>query len=397
MFESIFLTKPTISNPESPIDLGFLAETMLFYRDVHVLVSRQGLRQITRACGPETLIELLERRYLRLIYQHELGGVQTENTNTANERHTPVFFRIERQELQHIAPEIFADVTGRSGKGRRLAQRFIPLVSELPYNRSVLSDVKADFLDEHFSDIAVGELLRLVAPEYEAPERITFRIFPEGEHYRVSSNINFDLVNQSYHKRIPKEHSSMSPAYILSHILSCREHLAMSANLSAEIAVDAAQATLMKARIQAILKPRAESARDINSFFDLVFDDARPVREAINSGEKSMREFMEVLQEAGKWRGWLNERSPDTTLVKEYFRAATANSWVDKLPTRSIRWAIFTGAGLGLDALGAGGVGTALGIGVSAADAFLLDKLIRGWKPHQFVQGPLARFVKRTE
>ena len=64
-------------------------------------------------------------------------------------------------------------------------------------------------------------------------------------------------------------------------------------------------------------------------------------------------------------------------------------TWVEKLPAKRTRWSIFTGIGLGIDALGAGGLGTAASVAVSAVDAFLVDKLTKGWKPHQFVEKDL--------
>jgi len=56
---------------------------------------------------------------------------------------------------------------------------------------------------------------------------------------------------------------------------------------------------------------------------------------------------------------------------------------------------LFTGAGIGIDALGAGGIGTSIGVALSAADQFLLDRLIKGWKPNQFIEDELRGFVSR--
>jgi hypothetical protein len=30
---------------------------------------------------------------------------------------------------------------------------------------------------------------------------------------------------------------------------------------------------------------------------------------------------------------------------------------------------------------------------LSAGDAFLLDKILKGWKPNQFIEGPLKQFL----
>ena len=44
---------------------------------------------------------------------------------------------------------------------------------------------------------------------------------------------------------------------------------------------------------------------------------------------------------------------------------------------------------LAADAFGTAPWGTLGGIAISAADVFLFEKLISGWKPHQFVEGEL--------
>lgn len=104
---------------------------------------------------------------------------------------------------------------------------------------------------------------------------------------------------------------------------------------------------------------------------------------------------MVVLGHARKFKEWLSDLSEDTSLIKQYHEDVTSGSWIDKLPSKSARWALFTGAGIGTDAAGAGGVGTAAGVALSALDTFFLDQLLRGWKPHQFVEGTLRGFIQQ--
>jgi hypothetical protein len=35
-------------------------------------------------------------------------------------------------------------------------------------------------------------------------------------------------------------------------------------------------------------------------------------------------------------------------------------------------------------------LGTAAGVAISAVDSFLVDKLVKGWKPHQFIESDLV-------
>ena len=90
-------------------------------------------------------------------------------------------------------------------------------------------------------------------------------------------------------------------------------------------------------------------------------------------------------------------RDPDQGLVKAYFREVTKGSWVDRLPAKSVRWSIFTGLGFAVDLLGAQGIGTATGVAISAADAFLLDRLLKGWKPNQFIDDSLDPFAAKKD
>jgi hypothetical protein len=39
------------------------------------------------------------------------------------------------------------------------------------------------------------------------------------------------------------------------------------------------------------------------------------------------------------------------------------------------------------------GLGTAAGVSVGIADTFYLDRLIKGWRPNLFIEGPYKTFV----
>jgi hypothetical protein len=54
---------------------------------------------------------------------------------------------------------------------------------------------------------------------------------------------------------------------------------------------------------------------------------------------------------------------------------------------------LFSGAGLILDHALTGGIGTAIGMGLGLADTFLIDKLLRGWKPNSFVDIQIKHFA----
>jgi len=74
MFETICIRNQYKSN--DPIDLGFLAEAMLFYQQVRVVGNHVALKQLVKQCGAEALVELLKSGFLKISYQLNNAGIK---------------------------------------------------------------------------------------------------------------------------------------------------------------------------------------------------------------------------------------------------------------------------------------------------------------------------------
>jgi hypothetical protein len=368
---------------------------MLFYSDVRVIASQGILEQLAKTCGPEVLVELISRGHLRLSYEQQLTGISTTNAGTPNERHSAVTISSPQHDLQLIAPNLFTQLTGKSGKGRRLANRFTKLVHTINRAPDALADFRSDVLDTRYLQSAVRQLLPYYAPEYSIPDPLIFEVQEVGQEFAVVTNIDFVRLNRSYHLHVSASHSSVNPALLLSHILTARDNLYFASTTKADLALSPITSQIFVTKVDSVLDRYRNNASQISTFQDFIFKDGRAIGEVINSGQRSFADWLKILERADKFRQWLRDKPPDANLAKEYFREVTQSSWIDKLPSKTFRWAIFTGAGLALDALGAGGLGAAATVAISAADSFLLDHIIKGWKPNQFVDGTLRKFVDR--
>ena len=151
---------------------------------------------------------------------------------------------------------------------------------------------------------------------------------------------------------------------------------------------------IINAKFRELLYRRDRSAGQIELFQNQFFEDARAIREVINSGERTFDESLVLLEKAKRFKEWLRTRNPDGELLREYYKSATADSWIDKLPAKSVRFVITTLGGIGADMLfPTGGLGTTLGMGMGALDSFFLDRFLKGWRPNQFIEGPLRNFT----
>lgn len=394
MFESICLRHQSERGPA--IDLGFLAEAMLFYQRVIVIANEGMLRELIRGCRPLVLLEMLEEGEIELRFLEEQLGVKTEHTATANEVHEFVRFSSPQHTLEIATRKHFVEAAPRSSQTRLVAPRFTRLVKMQIYDEGVTREALEQIIDFDFIEAYIRLLLQRLAPGYSPPKNLVFRISPEGTKLHVETNINFSELNAIYHQHVPKEHSTLTPAYLLTFLQEIRGELFFAATLSAEIATSPLNAEIIQLKLQKLLEARLKSEEKISLFQKMIFEDARAIREAINTGRISINEFRTVLKRARRFKQWLAEHPPDADLLHEYYQAVIADSIIDKLPVKAVRWMIFTGIGLGIDVLGGSGFGTVAGLGLNAADTFLIDKILRGWKPHQFVEDELRKVIKRN-
>ena len=121
MFESLTIRR---LDETGGLDFGLLAESLLFYERVTLIVNAGQLTSLVRVCGHETLRELLDMSVLSLTFLENGAGVRTLNTGTANEVHDFILFDTARLHLQNCLPELLRELIHRPGKARRVAERF---------------------------------------------------------------------------------------------------------------------------------------------------------------------------------------------------------------------------------------------------------------------------------
>lgn len=393
MFQRINIQQQRMGDADHPLDLGFLVEAMLFYDRVDVVASRAGLGQLVRTFGPELLLEFLVRGHIALQFERNFTGVVTENFGTSLETCLLSVAQIERQDLLDVILPIVTEIVGRPGRSRRLSRSLASRIVQTRIDDELPVRVAEDLTSPGYLHDAVRSILEMYVPGH-FPSDLRFEInVVEGKRFRIETNLDFVALNRTYHQIIPATHSSLDAPYVLSHMMEARKMLENSAAAGTELAVSPVYSRLTSLKLESVIRNRQRSAEGIAAFQDLVFDEGRSVADAINNGVRRLEDVLPVLSKAQKFREWLHTRQPDADLVKEYFRAVTSESWIDKLPNKLMRWSVFTGAGITLDVLGAGGIGTAVGVALGAADTFFIDSIVKGWKPDRFVNASLKEFI----
>lgn len=375
--------------PGPLIDIGALAEGLLFYGRVAIVGNSGTVKDLLARIPPFVLLSMLRDGRLEFHYLADQIGISTQEIN-GRTCHGLVAFSSPDHTIEKIGPSSFKGAAGSTSQAKIGASKFTALLRSLDHSGFDQDSVLQTFSDRQAINVSVSSLIREVVPRFAlSPDDLRFTIERERDGIYVDTNIDFTELNQIYHQVVPASHSSLTEAYILSLLQGAYETTYFAALLNSEVAVHPIERAVQASAVDAVISRHVRNQSQIESFAELTLADGHAIREAVNSGAVPFTAVLKLLDSADKFRHWLHQQPPDTNLVRAYYQETIKDTWADKLPAKSTRWSVFTGIGLGIDALGAGGLGTVTSVAVSAVDAFLVDKLAKGWKPHQFVEKDL--------
>lgn len=377
MFEKICI-KPTTH--ENPTDIGFIAENMLYYQDVNIIVAPNTIPVFLNNCGVDTLIELLTHRNLNLYIRKNILGVSMHKDSLGEDLYGFELFSSKSLDREEVVFRGVFESTGRRGHSKRIAQKIAPHIKEIEYPKEIYDHINGDIRNPIYVNGAIQEILRRKDIEITPAEMQCMFIDSDNKYKFITNFSNKDNV-------------IIDPSSLLLNIMETRGDAQISAFLDAEIATTDINTALMKIKFKDIYDKVFKSKEELFQFNDFTLDNGYAIREVINNGEKNFTDFLRVLDKSDKFRDWLKNIDEDRNIIKEYHSAVTKETWVDKLPAKAFRWSFFTGAGILVDLVATGGIGTLIGLGLSLGDAFILDKLIQGWKPNVFVENKLKPFV----
>jgi len=388
MFESICIRRQRPFDDSHPLDIGFLAEALLFYQHVHLIADESMLSQLVSECGPSTLVELLKEHFLTISYVEKITGVAPSDTEQPKKVYLPLTLwpKDGGWSLEKRAPEIFSKAVGGPGWGRQLGREFATLVPTVDIGKELIAAVRADFVDQPYITDAVAQLLRILAPTYRLPQDLHFELFPEGEAFCVETNIDFQQATESLNQLAPKTPAFLSPDRLLIYLFESRTDLFFASRENAELATQPTNAAVIGAKFRDILQRRSHSQQNMEAFQELVLAESHEIGWSIKTGLRTWQDFLTLLKTARRFKGWLQKQEPNASLIREYLKALEKETWLGTQPAKVLRFLIFTGGGLIVPLL--------VSLGLSAADAFVVDRLLGGWKPTQFVNGPLKDFAR---
>jgi hypothetical protein len=394
MFEKVVLRR---SEDGDLPTLGDVAEALLFYQRVHLVLDRASVFNFSKAIGIDGLLKLLRRDGVSAVYCRDQLATKTQQIG-AMHHHDFITLELAGKErdgekkytARDALEQTIRDATGYSSRqARKAGDKFLELVPMralaggdfLGPRRIGLADAaKADVFDIPYLTEAMSCALSLTPGFSGFVTALSLDVQPTSEGFAVFSNLDLRSINERRSKETPSV-GPLTIGHLLTEIISARSDMLLAAHYGSDYKTSRIGSALISLKHEEMIRRSKIHAEERNQFQQVVVNEGRSLKEVIDSGGKSFEDFLELLDKAGKFKNWTGGIHPDTSMIKAYFEEKSREGWIGSLPAKTFRFVI----GGMLD----GGASTAFGL----ADSFLLEKLTKGWRPNHFVDGRLKPFV----
>jgi hypothetical protein len=380
------------------LTLGEIAEALLFYQNVHLVLDPGSLHSLNGSLGISELLALIARKRLTAVYSEDMLGCLNQTTGSIQHHSFSAFMfsgpgtekrakasRRARLEL------ILEKLSYSRSEARKLADQFMKLITVKSYGsdyfapKGIVKSATEDLTDASYVTAAIRKMLCIqVGFEQYADNLLVEIIHLDKDRFVLQSNINFEEAN-ARRKAIDPTLEALTEGHLLVAILDANADVNIASHYGGDFYTSSASSEIARIRFAELLRRTDISTEHLQQFKDIVLVDCPTVREVINSKQRSFKEFELLLDQSDKWRRTVNQMGPDANLVAEYFKQSSEEGWVSSLGTKGIRFVI---------GLSIGAINPVAGALWSAADTFMVDKL-KGWRPNHFVEEKLKPFLDK--
>lgn len=380
------------------IDIGLIAETILFYGKTQLLLNRAVMDALTNI-PRDDLLELSSRGCLNFSYVKPTFAVFSKGIIRT---HSFVSFEVtprQRKTVLTFQEEIlgsFTNAYGNTSATRKAANKFIDRVDLFRHRgfgkktNVICEETKADIGDPVFVRSSAAAILRNVAPAYQIPDRFIFEIINTDDGYAISTNLDFSTISKM---ALPPFTDAFTTAHMLGLIQDARADTFFAAHYMAELVTTSLSSELIRLKHYDWLQRADASRKEIALFSEYGCDNMPSIREVIISKERSIAEFLKLLDQAERFKSWLHGTNTDHGLVTAYINETMKDTWAEKLPYKLIKVFVLQAIGLAAGAAMPLGLAMLANSAASAGDPLLIERMIKGWKPAHFINGPYKKFV----
>lgn len=374
MFKRILIKPQLKINGHHVLNIENLIDMMLYYQEIHIIVSHIELSQLLSAFGEDVLLELIKSKRIILhpCCQHIGAGYHGDSYSIG-------IYSQNFTDIHQILYEFHKKIEpGNNEKSNLFANSFSDYLSEYKYPLIVEEGLCQDMCDTQFLKNATEAYLRQYFPTYVNPDRnIEIEVTPNHElsgFYQIKSNLDIPQLNQLLNNQ--GYNHQFGYAGLLLSIGETGVDCYNASNMKCELVTDSRYTEIYKTRLNTGIERAQNSHQNIEHFNETFSYDFLSLGEAFTKKIISPTELLDKLNDdnSQKFREWLSSLPEDTKLTGAFYNECEGRLSQKNL-TKVVRFGITTLAGFI----------PIVGTIVSALDQFVADRMIDGWKPKIFV------------
>lgn len=392
MFDHVVLRR---AESGTAITAGQIAEALLFYQKVHLVIDRVTLLGLIRQMGVPSLLVLAGRPDFSAVYTEEILATVTNSVGVSKCHDFGALVLSGDQKIGQLktVDERLQYELELSGLVKADAKRFAEaLLRRVPVRKlsgdhfvkgGVPEIARKDLTDAAFLHAAVREILVHLPGGYDPGELLNLEVIKSALGHFIYDNIDFNGINDRRAAMVlPLEPVTM--AHLLSSILDARADMALAAHYGGDFVTSTITSAVVRLKYDTLLQRGGKNASDRREFASVVLPDMPTIAEAVDSGERSFQDFLKLLDKSDRFRSWLKSANPDEGLTREYLKAVTSQDWIQTAKPKTVRYLL---------ALAADATSPLAGFAAGFADNFLIEKLLSGWRPSHFLNDRLVPFL----
>lgn len=221
MFKAIAY-KNTIG-PGPLIDIGALAEGLLFYERVVIVGNSGTVKDILRRIPPFILLSLMRDGRIEFHYLEDQIGVSSAPLSNGKSIYGLVSISSPDHTIEKVGQRAFKDAAGGTSQARIGGGQFSRLLRPIDHSSFDQESILQALVDKRFTQESVLSLVREVVPEFNLPNDSYFKVERAEKGFYVDTNLDFEALNAIYHRKVPPSHSSLTEAYFLALIQGAYE------------------------------------------------------------------------------------------------------------------------------------------------------------------------------
>ncbi|WP_438393629.1 hypothetical protein [Caballeronia sp. DA-9] len=393
MFEKVVLRR---AENGSLVTVGQIAEALLYYQGVHLVLDPGTLVGLAHQIGLPRLKTLLDLPQVSAVFCDEILATVTNKVGVTEFYDFAAVTMSGHEKGKLATPyDRIALQLERKGFARKDARKFslwfvdLVVARKLSGNHFVKGGIpeaaRSDLGDDVYMQTAIRQAILHADDRYfDGDQSLSIELLRLPNGVCAFSDIDFGEINAHRNAKAPPQ-EAVTIANLLTTILEARADLAMASHYSGDFVTSEVASSLIRLRYVELLQSTKEHADSQQKFVDVILPDAPSLAECIDSGERSFDEFLQLLSSASRFKNWITSVNIDENLVSAYMKAILSEDQVQGIKGKTLRYALTTGAGF---------MNPVVGVLTSLADTFLIEKLLSGWRPNHFVAKKLDPFVR---